>query len=57
MKDLYKRLNNLSEAQQTFILSGVFSCLEHDLHNKETLEYIEAKVNFFKEANNEFSKR
>ena len=51
MKDLYKRLNNLSEAQQAFILSGVFSCLEHDLNNKETLEYIEAKVNFFKEAN------
>ena len=51
MKDLYKRLNNLSETQQAFILCGVFSCLEHDLHNKETLEYIEAKVNFFKEAN------
>ena len=49
MKDLYKRMNNLSEAQQTFILSGVFSCLEHDLNNKETLKYIEAKVNFFKE--------
>jgi len=57
VNDLYKCLNNLSEAQQTFILAGVFSCLEHDLRNKETLEYIEAKVNFFKEANNEFSKR
>ena len=57
MNDLYKRLNDLSEAQQAFILSGIFGRLESDEPKAKIFEYIERKVIFFKEANHEFSKR
>ena len=50
MSELYDRLNNLSEAQQAFILAGVFSMLESGNHHKLILDCIERKVNFFEEA-------
>lgn len=53
MSELYERLNSLSEAQQAFILSGVFSCLESDDSKEKIFDYIERKVNFFEEANHE----
>lgn len=57
MNDLYKHLNNLSEAQRAFILSGVFAILEESALHVEIVDYIEREVNFFKEANHAISKR